>query len=747
MIVLSTYKKCLVFLYYILLLWVLKYYMLTCKGNSFKKGWSSKERRNNIIYLFNNYKKESFIYDYSNTNGKARAISLFVHPRNYLINKKNQNETLNAPLVTRSGTYINYKSTSKKNIFSLLFVSSSGRKCNGKEKKFYHKSVGIRKIRLSEKKDNIYDNNHRCYHNITNNNMKEYLEKDESEHNTRKHNKKEEIKEESRQFLTDTKYYKRSKYSKAGYIKEKAHNNNVIEKHQEEKKKKKGLDVFDDFVNDKYNIYYAENKEDLVEKINEKKKKEKKMSLPDFFILNYYLDKNRKNNLDLMTDASDNDLIKGGSILTSSFSSTMKNMLQNNVSEGEAYCNNDNIKSDSNNSNNNRNDSNHNRSDSNNNRSDSNHNRSDSNHNRSDSNHNRSDYSNYQNYQSYSKHTEFINNYSVIGQIIGVRGLLGCLKVVSFTTFNDIRFEPGSYRYIFMNNYNYPLPIKILEVKESQKVSFLYIKIEGINTRGDALKLKNCLICDDKRKFPDIGENQYISTDLLKFDIYIFNDFSNTSIGNVSGFLSKYDYIYSKSVQEISDDLIKINLKKNISLEKVFNIINVAKLYNQNNNSLNVEDSQSNSPIKNIQSIKVLINKSDTYNKDEEDIDENDIPSEPIKNDKNYYDSLDNFDGYSYKKIFKCDYCDHIFDDINEASIHENSHFSSDDELLYNRTKIDASDKQKVYEVTKDQAKKLKNVEYFLVPIVKEKTIRSVHYEDKKIYLDISTIFLIDDNK
>ncbi|SOV23048.1 ribosome maturation factor RimM,putative [Plasmodium sp. DRC-Itaito] len=729
MIVLSTYKKCLVLLYYFVLFWVLKYYKLSCKYNNFKNNiYFLKERRNNIIYLFNNYKKEIFIYHYSNRKGKPRSIPLFVHPRNCFIYKKNENQTLNAPFLTRRGIYINNNNRTKKNIFSLLFVFFSRIKYHGggeKKKKLYYNNVAKRNIRLNEKKDKTYDNNNQCDHNIKkNNNMKENLEKGESEHDTQIDNTDEEINQSERKFLTDTKYYKRSKYSKAGYIKEKHNNNNnnsnIMEKHQEEtkkkKKEKKGVDLFDDFLNDRYNIYYTENKEDLFEK---KKKNEKKMSLPDFFILNYYLDKNRKNNLDLINDINhNNNIIKVGSDSTSSFSNMIKNTLQKNVSEEKVDCNNGNINNDSNK---NRNDNNS-----------------------SDSSDSSSDYNNY---QSYSKHTEFINNYSVIGQIIGVHGLLGWLKIISFTTFNDIRFEPGCYRYIFMNNYNYPLPIKILEVKESQKISFLYIKIEGINTRGDALKLKNCLICDDKRTFPDIGENQYISTDLLNFDIYIFNDFSHTSIGNVNGFLSKYDYINSKSVQEISDDLIKIHLKKNISLEKVFNIINVAKLYNQKNNSTNLQDSQYNSPIKNIQSIKVLINKSDTNNAYEENIDDTNIPSEPIKNDKNYYDSLDNFDGYTYKKIFKCDYCDHIFDDIKQASIHENSHFSSDEELLYNHTNIDASDKQKVYEVTKDQAKKLKNIQYFLVPIVKEKTIRSVHYEDKKIYLDISTIFLLDDNK
>ncbi|KNC37113.1 hypothetical protein PFLG_01832 [Plasmodium falciparum RAJ116] len=337
MIVLSSYKKCLVFSYYILLLWVLKYYMLTCQAINFKKTWSSKERRNNIIYLFNNYKRKSFIYDYSNINGKARTLFLFVHPRNYLINKKNEIETHHVPLVTSRGTYINYYSSTKKSMFFLLFVFFLKRKYDRKEKKLYHKRLGIRKIRLNEKKkDNIYDHNHQSQHSLTNNNMPEYLEKEESEENTAKHKKEEEINQGNRQFLTETKYYKRSKYSKAGYIKEKDHNNNVIEKHEEEKKKKKGLDIFDDFINDRYNIYYTENKEDLVEKMNEKKKKENKMSLPDFFILNYYLDKNRKNNLDLMINEGDNHLIKGGSALTGSFSSTMKNMLQIMYYKGKA---------------------------------------------------------------------------------------------------------------------------------------------------------------------------------------------------------------------------------------------------------------------------------------------------------------------------------------------------------------------------------------------------------------------------
>ncbi|KOB89441.1 hypothetical protein PFDG_04990 [Plasmodium falciparum Dd2] len=53
-------------------------------------------------------------------------------------------------------------------------------------------------------------------HCLTNNNMPEYLEQDESEDNTAKHTKEEEIIHGNRQFLTETKYYKRGTYSKAG---------------------------------------------------------------------------------------------------------------------------------------------------------------------------------------------------------------------------------------------------------------------------------------------------------------------------------------------------------------------------------------------------------------------------------------------------------------------------------------------------------------------------------------------------
>ncbi|GAB65531.1 hypothetical protein PCYB_062630 [Plasmodium cynomolgi strain B] len=504
---------------------------------------------------------------------------------------------------------------------------------------------------------------------------------------------KKEEEECERIFLTDTKYYKRSKYSKAGYIKKKTEGelitgNNGVCLHP------KGL-LHSEFPP----ITSIESKDDLLTDRMRKGVQNEHLNLPEFFISNYYADRNRLNELDL---AIDTDKKESTSTLGRKNSDKTD---QNYTSSNQS-----------------------------------------------------------------SRIESIMNEFTVIGEIVGVHGLQGWLKVVSFTTFNDIRFKKNMYRYLFMNTYPYPLPIKVVDVKESLKVGFLYIKIEGINSRTDALKLKSCLICDDKRKFPSLYENQYISTDLLNFDIFIFNDLTNTSIGKVLSFVSKYDYICKKSTQSIADDLIKIEIKKDISLQKVFRIISAAQMYSMRSAASFPPTAGGENPVR------VLINRKgfsltgqpggqqsgqlsghlsgelggeplgEEYHSGHGDNHDRVLDDERVKGDKNYYDSLDNFEGCSYKKIYKCDFCEDVYDDLREASEHESSHFPTDEELLFNASQA-SSPKENLYEVDRNMVSKLKPIDYFFIPIVKEKTIRSVNYELKQMYLDISTIFLLDDQK
>ncbi|KJP86690.1 16S rRNA processing protein RimM [Plasmodium fragile] len=495
-----------------------------------------------------------------------------------------------------------------------------------------------------------------------------------------------------RVFLTDTKYYKRSKYSKAGFIKKKTGEerqltigNNGQRFHQ------KGL-----LHNELPPITSIESEGDLLTNHMRKGAQNEHLNLPQFFITNYYADKNRPNELDLTIDPHTKE------------SSTKPMGTIKNEKEEE----------------------------------------------------------NYTSGKQSSRAVSLMNEFTVIGEIVGVHGLQGWLKVVSFTTFNDIRFKKNMYRYLFMNTHPYPLPIKLTDVKESLKVGFLYVKIEGINSRTDALKLKSCLICDDKRKFPSLSENQYISTDLLNFHIFIFNDLTNTCIGKVLSFISKYDYICKKSTQSIAEDLIKIQIKKDISLQKVFHIISAAQMYAMRTASSSPSTAGEGKPVR------VLINRkgfsltgdldgelseqlrAEEYkmehgnNQDYGGGDEQDriLNDEPVKGDKNYYDSLDNFEGCSYKKIYKCDFCEDVYEDLREASEHESSHFPTDEELLFNASQA-SSPKENLYEVDRNMVSKLKPIDYFFIPIVKDKTIRSVNYELKQMYLDVSTIFLLDDQK
>eukprot|EP00366_Plasmodium_knowlesi_P004341 XP_002261839.1 hypothetical protein, conserved in Plasmodium species [Plasmodium knowlesi strain H] len=455
-------------------------------------------------------------------------------------------------------------------------------------------------------------------------------------------------------FLTDTKYYKRSKYSKAGYIKKKTEQGELKNSNNGDHLHPKGL-LHREFPP----ITFIESEDDVLTGRLRKGAQNEHANLPEFFFSNYYADKNRPNELDLTIDKKKEE-------------STLPVGSKSSNQMGENYRN---------------------------------------------SNHS-------------SRNVSIMNEFTVIGEIVGVHGLRGWLKVVSFTTFNDIRFKKNMYRYLFMNTYPYPLPIKVTDVKESLKVGFLYVKIEGINSRTDALKLKSCLICDDKRNFPDLGENQYISTDLLNFDIYIFNDLTNTCIGKVLSFVSKYDYISKKSTQSIADDLIKIQIKKEISLQKVFHIISAARMYTMRSGGSSFPTGEGE------KLIRVLINrkgfsvtgqpsdalkdeplgeKHDDYSGDNQHdhvLNERDhtLSDEPVKGDKNYYDSLDNFEGCSYKKIYKCDFCENVYEDLREATEHENSHFPTDEELLFNASQVN-SPKENLYEVDKNMVSKIKPID------------------------------------
>ncbi|VTZ74342.1 ribosome maturation factor RimM, putative [Plasmodium yoelii] len=507
----------------------------------------------------------------------------------------------------------------------------------------------------------------------------------DKENNILPNEDKEEERNKKRQFLTDTKYYKRSKYSKAGKINIKNNLDNTIYDNNQ---------LFSNIIQNDDNILtYVESLEDLK---NLKKKNNNinasNNNLPDLLIKNYYADSMRPNDLDFIK--KNNYLENNISTTNHSQTSQIKNV-EKNIGKN---INKNNI--------------------------------------------------------------SFINEFSVIGEIVGVHGLQGCLKVVSFTTFNDIRFKENSYRYIFMNSYPYPIPIKITYVKESLKIGFLYIKIEKIYSRTDALRLKGCLICDDKKNFPDIGENKYISTDLINFDIYIFNDSTNIPIGTVFSFVSKYDYICNKAVQDISEDLIKIELNQNVSINKIFNILKASQASENTQNlrkkhapikvlinrkNFNLYQTEEKITEEKITEEKITEEKITEEKITEENFDTNE--SDKIKGDKNYYNSLENFEGYSYKKIYKCDFCDDIYDNLREATKHENSHFQHDEEILFHSSDANTN-KESLYELTENELKNIKKkINYFFVPIIKEKTIRLVHYEHKKIYLDISTIFLLDNPK
>jgi 16S rRNA processing protein RimM len=138
------------------------------------------------------------------------------------------------------------------------------------------------------------------------------------------------------------------------------------------------------------------------------------------------------------------------------------------------------------------------------------------------------------------------NDLFIIGQIGAAYGILGMLKLFSFTENKSDIFK--YYPWFIKNNHQWMM--LDLEHKKNNK-HFFFIKIKNINNRNEAKKLTNCHIMIEKKRLP-----------LLKKNEYYWNDLLNCTILSVTGFsLGKVN----KLIRTKSNDILVIkNYKKNM---------------------------------------------------------------------------------------------------------------------------------------------------------------------------------------
>lgn len=150
-----------------------------------------------------------------------------------------------------------------------------------------------------------------------------------------------------------------------------------------------------------------------------------------------------------------------------------------------------------------------------------------------------------------------INNYNnnimipvgfvIIGQIGGVYGILGWIKVISFTDQIDSIFNYKPW--ILCSKFQK----KIVYLDKWRFLGKCYIaKIKGISDRESAKLLMHYLIVIDVQKFPYLSDGEYYCKDLIGCTVII--DYSNIYIGCVISIMetNAHDVLVVKISEDVS---------------------------------------------------------------------------------------------------------------------------------------------------------------------------------------------------
>lgn len=98
----------------------------------------------------------------------------------------------------------------------------------------------------------------------------------------------------------------------------------------------------------------------------------------------------------------------------------------------------------------------------------------------------------------------------VIGRIVGAYGILGWVRVISFTEQNDNIFHYSPYFTIIQSTW------KSIYLDQWKLIGKHYIvKIRGISNRDSAQLLSRCNIIIDDTQFPRINNDEYYWRDLI----------------------------------------------------------------------------------------------------------------------------------------------------------------------------------------------------------------------------------------
>ena len=108
-----------------------------------------------------------------------------------------------------------------------------------------------------------------------------------------------------------------------------------------------------------------------------------------------------------------------------------------------------------------------------------------------------------------------------VGKIVNTHSLKGEVKVISSTDFEEERFKKGNK--LLITRGNQLIREVIVESYRNHK-NFLLVKFEGIDSVGEAEKLKNLQIKIDSDEVGELEENEFYFHQIIGCEVFDEND-------------------------------------------------------------------------------------------------------------------------------------------------------------------------------------------------------------------------------
>lgn len=113
-----------------------------------------------------------------------------------------------------------------------------------------------------------------------------------------------------------------------------------------------------------------------------------------------------------------------------------------------------------------------------------------------------------------------------IGKIVNTHGLKGELKIESWSSFDDIRYEKGNI--VYLNIHDEYVPFTVATYREHK--GYALVSFEGLQNINLVEKFKTHIVYIDKDSRGDLEEDEYYSDDLVGLSVI---DEQENKIGEV----------------------------------------------------------------------------------------------------------------------------------------------------------------------------------------------------------------------